>query len=252
MGACPRTACPREIPGPGQESVWDYPRPPACLLSARHVVVRVGDFVVADSTRAYRVLETSHPPTWYLPRADVDEAAVTPSRSTSTWCEWKGAATYWDVRGVLGSAWSYEQPTRGFGAIAGFMTFYPSRFECSVDGERVRPQDGGFYGGWITDDVVGPFKGGPAPGAGEARGATADRCTRSSATADRCTRSSATADRCTRSPATADRCTRSPATADRCTRSPATADRCTRSSATADRTADHRRRPARARCRHSR
>ena len=151
----------RELPGPGQESVWDYPRPPACVASDRHVVVRLGDALVADTAAAYRVLETSHPPTWYLPRSAVVEGLLTPSRARSTFCEWKGDATYWDVLGVEGGMWSYEQPTAGFTAITGYLTCYPSAFECFVDGERVRPQEGGFYGGWITDDVVGPFKGGP-------------------------------------------------------------------------------------------
>lgn len=150
-----------EIPGPGQESVWDYPRPPACVPSSKRVVVRVGTVIVADTTGAYRVLETSHPPTWYLPRIDIDPATISRSRQSGTFCEWKGMATYWDVAGIDGRSWSYEQPTRGFEAIAGFVTFYPSEFECVVDDERVRPQQGGFYGGWITDDVVGPFKGAP-------------------------------------------------------------------------------------------
>jgi len=150
-----------EPPGPGQESVWDYPRPPACLPSHRHVIVRVGDRVVADSRGAYRVLETSHPPTWYVPPADVVPGALTPSRARSTWCEWKGAATYWDVLGVAAAAWSYEHPTPGFTAITGYLAFAPAQVVCEIDGERVRPQAGGFYGGWITDDVVGPFKGGP-------------------------------------------------------------------------------------------
>jgi uncharacterized protein (DUF427 family) len=156
---------PREQPGPGQESVWDYPRPPACVRSDRRVVVRVGDpatgTVVADSRRAYRVLETSHPPTWYLPREDVAPDAVTRSRTGSTWCEWKGAATYWDVLGIEAAAWSYESPSPGFEAITGHLAFAPAKVSCEIDGELVRPQAGGFYGGWITDDVVGPFKGGP-------------------------------------------------------------------------------------------
>src|SRR6476469_4553111 len=121
---------PRVEPGAGQESVWDYPRPPACVPSDRHVVVRVGETVVADTRSAFRVLETSHPPTWYIPRADLDDSAITPSRARSTCCEWKGAATYWDVLGVEGAAWSYEAPTPGFVAITGHLTFYPSRFAC--------------------------------------------------------------------------------------------------------------------------
>ena len=152
---------PRVQPGPGQESVWDYPRPPACVPSDRHVLVRLGDTVVAETREAYRVLETSHPPTWYLPPGSVVEGTVTRSSMRSTWCEWKGAATYWDVLGLTGVAWSYETPSAGFESIAGYLTFYPSRLACSIDGEPVRPQEGGFYGGWITSDVVGPFKGGP-------------------------------------------------------------------------------------------
>ncbi|MHA3704328.1 DUF427 domain-containing protein [Jatrophihabitans sp. YIM 134969] len=147
--------------GPGQESVWDYPRPPALVPSDRLVEVHAGDHLVARSTQAWRVLETSHPPTWYLRRADVAEGVLTPSATGGTVCEWKGVATYWDVLGQRAAAWSYEDPTPRFTAMTGAVTFYPDRFVCTVDGERVRPQEGGFYGGWITDDVVGPFKGGP-------------------------------------------------------------------------------------------
>jgi uncharacterized protein (DUF427 family) len=153
---------PRRVqPRPGQESVWDYPRPPVCVSSDRHVLVRLGDTVVAETREAYRVLETSHPPTWYLPPDSVVAGSITRSAMHSTWCEWKGAATYWDVLGLPGAAWSYETPSPGFEVIAGYLTFYPSRLACAVDGEPVQPQDGGFYGGWITSDVVGPFKGGP-------------------------------------------------------------------------------------------
>jgi uncharacterized protein (DUF427 family) len=151
----------RVQPAAGQASVWDYPRPPALVASDRRVVVRAGDVLIADTRAAYRVLETSHPPTWYLPRADVEPDMLQPSRARSTWCEWKGAATYWDVLDLPAVAWSYEQPTVGFEPITGYVTFYPSRLECEIDGERVEPQPGGFYGGWITPDVVGPFKGGP-------------------------------------------------------------------------------------------
>jgi uncharacterized protein (DUF427 family) len=134
------------------------------------VLVTVGDaaapLVIADTTRAYRVLETSHPPTWYLPRVDVRPNALQPSRVRPTTCEWKGTATYWDVVGAGGelieaAAWSYQHPTQRFIPMTGFVSFMPALVQCRVDGELVRPQAGGFYGGWITDDVVGPFKGEP-------------------------------------------------------------------------------------------
>ena len=155
----------REVPGPGQESVWDYPRPPRLELSPRSVEIRVADRVLARSARAYRVLETSHPPGWYLPPADIDMSLLRPSARRGTVCEWKGAATYWDVvvdgmQPIVAPAWSYPRPTAEFEAIADHVAFYPSLVQCSVDGIPVRPQDGGFYGGWITPDVVGPFKGG--------------------------------------------------------------------------------------------
>ena len=152
-------------PGPGQESVWDYPRPPALEPSTKRVVVRIGSTVIADSTSAWRVMETSHPPTWYLPRTDVSERYLRRSAARSSVCEWKGAATYWDVvtdGGVIEAVgWSYESPTPRFVPIAGFVSFMPGQIECVIDGERVQPQAGGFYGGWITADVVGPFKGEP-------------------------------------------------------------------------------------------
>lgn len=151
----------RVVPRPGQESVWDYSRPPACVPSNRLVEVRLGDQVVADTRGAYRVLETSHPPTWYISPADVPVGVLVRSHARTTFCEWKGNATYWDVLDLQAAAWSYERPTRGFEAITGYLAFSPSRLACFVDGERVRPQEGGFYAGWITFDVVGPFKGGP-------------------------------------------------------------------------------------------
>ena len=152
-------------PGPGQESVWDYPRPPRIEPSSRRVVVEIGGRVLIDTVRAVRMLETSHPPAWYLPMADCDHSMLDAS-ATRTWCEFKGEASYFDV--VAGSrrerdaAWMYERPVRGFEALAGMIALYPGRMDrCTVDGEVVRPQEGGFYGGWITADVVGPFKGGP-------------------------------------------------------------------------------------------
>ncbi len=160
---------PRRIEsGPGQESVWDYPRPPALRGVDREVRVETPDGrVLAESTSAIQVLETSHPPGWYLPRADVDMGLLRRSDGRGTVCEWKGRATYWDlvlpdgeVRPQVG--WSYEEPAPAFAVIAGHLTFYPERVgRCLVDGGEVRPQPGEFYGGWVTDDVVGPFKGGP-------------------------------------------------------------------------------------------
>ncbi len=154
----------RVSPQPGQESVWDYPRPPAVVPSDRLVQVRSGELMIAESRRAVRVLETSHPPTWYLPPADVRPDVLRRSAASGTVCEWKGGATYWDLAVESGvwltaAAWSYESPRRGFESLTGFLSFYPSRLDCRIAGERVRPQAGGFYGGWITDDVVGPFKG---------------------------------------------------------------------------------------------
>ncbi len=146
-------------PGAGQESVWDYPRPPRLEASGKRVTVSLNGRLIGDTTAAYRVLETSHPPTWYLPPADLDPSALTRSPTRGTLCEWKGRATYWDVLGVEAGGWSYETPTPDFLVIAGYPSFMPALFDCRIDGERVRPQDGGFYGGWITDDVAGPFKG---------------------------------------------------------------------------------------------
>jgi uncharacterized protein (DUF427 family) len=150
---------------PGQESVWDYPRPPALVRSTKHVTMRLGETLVADTTRAWRVLETSHPPTWYIPRADFAPGVLRPSQAGPTYCEWKGAATYWDVvtptTELSAAVWSYETPNPRFAEIAGACTGYPARLHCEVDGEAVEPQEGGFYGGWITSDVVGPFKGRP-------------------------------------------------------------------------------------------
>lgn len=154
-------------PGPGQESVWDYPRPPRLEPSERQVVIRLGDVRIADSSRTIRILETSHPPTYYIPPMDVVMERLHPSPFTTV-CEWKGRAVYFDL--LVGEtqisrvAWSYPQPTKRFQSIAGYIAFYPHQVECYLDGERVQTQAGGFYGGWVTVDVVGPFKGGPGTG----------------------------------------------------------------------------------------
>jgi uncharacterized protein (DUF427 family) len=136
------------------------------MVTPRHVVVEAGGRVVADTTRAVRVCETSHPPVYYVPREDVAEGVLQRAEGGS-WCEWKGAATYWDVvvdgRRWSGAGWSYEQPSPGYEHLRGAVAFYPGRVDRAlVDGEPARPQPGGFYGGWVTDGVTGPFKGGPA------------------------------------------------------------------------------------------
>jgi len=156
-------------PGPGQESVWDYPRPPRVEPTTEHVVVVLGGAVVVDTRRALRVLETSHPPSYYLPADDVLAGALRPVAGTS-WCEFKGTAGYLDVLGgdppgsvvAPAAAWTYPRPSPGFERLAGHVALYPGRMDrCTVDGETVVAQEGGFYGGWVTARVVGPFKGGP-------------------------------------------------------------------------------------------
>lgn len=158
----------RQPPGAGQESVWDYPRPPRLERVRRHLRVVFAGRPVADTADAWRVLETSHPPSYYIAPGDVDLSLLRPAAGAS-FCEWKGMASYFDV--VVGdavaerAAWAYPEPAPGFAAIRDHLAFYPAGMdECSVDGERVRPQPGGFYGGWITADIAGPFKGEPGTG----------------------------------------------------------------------------------------
>ncbi len=153
-----------EQPGPGQESVWDYPRPPAVEASDELVEVWVGGEQVASSTRTLRVLETSHPPTYYLPVADLADGVLRPVRGGSL-CEWKGEASYFDLvaggRTAARAAWTYAEPLPGFEALLDHVAVMPALVDrCLVAGERVVPQAGGFYGGWVTSRVVGPFKGG--------------------------------------------------------------------------------------------
>lgn len=152
-------------PGPGQESVWAYPRPPRLERTARRIEIVLGGVTVADTTAAFRVLETSHPPTYYLPKDAFLPGVLSPAPGRSV-CEWKGPATYWTLsaggRVAEAAGWSYERPTPPFRDLAGHVAVYAGRMdECRVDGEVVTPQPGGFYGGWITSDVVGPFKGEP-------------------------------------------------------------------------------------------
>ena len=144
------------------ESVWDYPRPPRVEPSAARVVVELDGQVLADTRRSLRVLETSHPPVYYIPAADVRTERLRPSARRSTWCEFKGAASYYDAGDRPAVAWSYPSPSPGYEAIAGCYAFYPGRVDrATVDGEQVVAQPGDFYGGWITSAVTGPFKGGP-------------------------------------------------------------------------------------------
>jgi len=152
-------------PGPGQESAWDFPRPPAVEPTDRHVVVSFGGVVIADTRQAVRVLETAHPPVYYIPPHHVRLELMT-LNGHRTQCEYKGSASYYDIsldgRTVENVAWVYTDPLPGYEAIRGRVAFYPGRVdEALVDGERVAPQPGSFYGGWITSDVVGPFKGEP-------------------------------------------------------------------------------------------
>lgn len=153
-------------PGPGQESVWDYPRPPRVEETDRLVKVIFGGITIAETTNAKRVLETSHPPVYYIPPNDIEREYLVP-RYTATFCEFKGNASYYglyidDERQTSVAGWYYLDPSPGYEAIKLHVAFYPEHMDaCYVDGELVRPQTGGFYGGWITDDIVGPFKGEP-------------------------------------------------------------------------------------------
>ena len=150
---------------PGQESVWDYPRPPAAVEVPRSIRVVFGGQTIAETNRPIKVMETSHPPVYYIPAEDVRVEYLSPS-GHHTVCEYKGVASYWHVsvagREVHNAGWSYENPSPGYEPLAHYIAFYPALMdECTVDGERVTPQPGRFYGGWITSEVVGPFKGEP-------------------------------------------------------------------------------------------
>jgi uncharacterized protein (DUF427 family) len=151
------------VPETDQESVWDYPRPPRLAPDRRLVEIFHGDQTVAASRETYRVLETASPPSFYVPPKDVNWERLTPAPGSSV-CEWKGVARYWmllstPAAGVVG--WRYPEPAPAFEAIRDHISFYPSVLACYVAGERVRAQPGRFYGGWITSEIVGPFKGEP-------------------------------------------------------------------------------------------
>ena len=154
-----------EPAGPHQESAWDYPRPPRVEPVVARLVVVLGGVPVADTTRGFRVLETSHPPNYYFPPDDVLVGALTRAAGAS-FCEWKGRADFFTVHGgdrtATAAAWSYASPSPAFAPLRDHVAFYAGPMDaCFVDGERVVPQAGDFYGGWITSRVVGPFKGGP-------------------------------------------------------------------------------------------
>ena len=154
-----------DIPAPGQESVWDYPRPPRIERVTAPVTIRLGGQLIVDTRDVIRVLETSHPPVYYLPIADFTPGALGEADGSS-FCEFKGSARYLHVRGGdevrPRAAWNYPNPSPGFEALRDRVAIYAqSMDECTVDGEVVTPQPGGFYGGWITSAVVGPFKGSP-------------------------------------------------------------------------------------------
>lgn len=146
--------------------MWDYPRPPRVEPTPDRVVVEHAGLVVADTVRALRVLETSQPPAYYLPLDDVAVALLRRSSARPTTCEWKGVATYLDVvvegvEPVVAAGWTYPEPRAGYEALAGHVAFYAQKLDrCSVAGEVVQPNEGDFYGGWVTSKVVGPFKGG--------------------------------------------------------------------------------------------
>ena len=146
-----------QTPQAHQESVWDYPRPPRVLGDRRLVRVVASGRVVAQSRRAMRVLETASPPTFYVPAADVDMDCMRATPGT-THCEWKGLARAYDVAGVGDAAWSYVETYPEYASLAEHFAFYPLRLDCTVDGETVVAQPGDYYGGWVTADVVGPFK----------------------------------------------------------------------------------------------
>ncbi len=147
------------------ENVWDYPRPPALVACERRVRIEFDGVVIADSTAALRVLETSHPPTVYVPPADVAAGVLKAVRGRGSFCEWKGDAQYYDVVGPkrveAAAAWAYAAPVSRYAALKDHVAFYPSRMDaCWLGDERVQSQEGDFYGGWITADLQGPFKGG--------------------------------------------------------------------------------------------
>jgi len=145
-----------------EESVWEYPRPPKLQEDSREIIVSFDNLIIARTVSAIRVLETSHPPAFYIPPKDVSLELMKPC-SDNSYCEWKGVAEYWSIiageKLSIKSSWSYPNPKNQFIPISGYFSFYPAKVDaCYVDGEKVKPQQGNFYGGWITSEIKGPFK----------------------------------------------------------------------------------------------
>ena len=153
----------RTEPGPNQESVWDYPRPPVLEDTKRHLKVTFNGQIIAETSNGKRVLETSQPPAYYFPPDDVNITFLN-ERPGFTYCEWKGHAYYFDVtadgKTAQKAAWHYPEPNKKYKVLKNFVAFYPDILNCYVEDVQVQAQEGHFYGGWITDDIVGPFKGG--------------------------------------------------------------------------------------------
>jgi uncharacterized protein (DUF427 family) len=155
----------RIAPTPGQESVWEYPRPPRVEPTPRHIQVVFNGVTLADTRRALRVLETSHPPVYYISPQDIRTEFLIPA-TLQTFCEFKGGAHHYSIaigdKHTAEAAWYYPAPAPGYEELKDYVAFYPGKMDaCFVDGERVTPQPGDFYGGWITHEISGPFKGGP-------------------------------------------------------------------------------------------
>jgi uncharacterized protein (DUF427 family) len=148
-------------PAPGQESVWDYPRPPRVEPVADRITIELDGREIADTANAVRVLETSHPPVYYLPRDAFVDGVLQPTAGQS-FCEFKGRASYLSVGGEERAAWFYSTPNAGYESLVDRVAVYPGRMtRCTVGGVEVAPQEVDFYGGWITPNIVGPFKGAP-------------------------------------------------------------------------------------------
>ncbi len=151
-------------PKAGQESVWDYPRPPRVEPVSEHIRIIFNGEILVDTNKAFRVLETSHPPSYYIPTEDIQMQYLSKT-SRNSFCEFKGGASYYTVavgnQSAVNCAWYYPSPSKGFEQIQDYVSFYASKMDaCYVGDEQVKAQEGDFYGGWITSKIVGPFKGG--------------------------------------------------------------------------------------------